>query len=248
MKPLIFIILLFSLFALKCGLLDSDPDDDYQDDKILSKAYSSYKIPEEFYQENLDDGSIYYNNTLSILPLEERTSSSIQLSTDNRDQAREWSELTSKNSSYYRKLVDESENEKYFQFKRVYEQNPSDIILSRVHKSAYLDRSMYDLFNPGNIIGKYTNKPYQIKEVKELIEYLWFVEHYNSSGRKVLNSSIQEESSRFVHLIEELKIIRGDWGIHDQIFVLESTYSVDKTTGEISYIEEKIKEIQGRSN
>jgi len=196
----------------------------------------------------LNSGSIYYNNNLSILPLEKRISSSFQLSTDDSDQAREWSELTSKNSSYYRKLVDESENEKYFQFKRVYEQNPKDIILSRVQKSSYLDRSMYDFFNPGNIIGKYTNKSYQINEVKELIEYLWFIEHYNSSGRKVLNSSIQEESSRFVHSIEELKIYRGDWGMHDQIFVLESIFYVDKNTGHITFNEKEIEKLKGRSN
>lgn len=241
-----YILVCSTIIILNSGCTTQEPVPD--DDEILEKAYSSYKIPEGFYQENLEGGSIYYNNTLSILPLEERTSSSIQLSTDDRDQAREWSEATSQNSSYYRKLVEESETEKYFQFKRVYERNPSDIILSRVHKKSYLDRSMYDFFNPGTVLGKYNKKPYQINEVKELVEYLWFVENYNINGRKVLESSISEDWSAFNHTLKEIKIIYGDWDMRDEIIVLETTYYVYKSDGKISINEKEIRKIKGKNN
>jgi hypothetical protein len=40
----------------------------------------------------------------------------------------------------------ESENEKYFQFERIWFEHPSNKILSRVHKCRYLDRSVFDRF------------------------------------------------------------------------------------------------------
>jgi len=242
MAKFFFINMIFLVLLIGCSLQEPIPDDD----EILAIAYSSYKIPDDFYREDLDGGSIYYDNSLSILPLNERISSSFQLCTDDLDQAREWSEATSQNSSYYRKRVEESETEKYFQFRRVYEQNPTDIILSRVHKQSYLDRSMYDFFNPGTILGQYNKKPYNLEEVQELIEYLWFTDYYALGGRKVLDSSISVDRLHFICMLNEIQIVYGDWGIRDEITVLESTYFINKTDGKITYSQEVLKTIQGK--
>ena len=43
------------------------------DSQVLTLAYSSYRFPDGFYQENLAGGSIYYENTLSILPVSQRS-------------------------------------------------------------------------------------------------------------------------------------------------------------------------------
>ena len=57
------------------------------DSQVLTLAYSSYRFPDGFYQENLAGGSIYYENTLSILPVSQRSSHAFELSTNNQDQA-----------------------------------------------------------------------------------------------------------------------------------------------------------------
>ena len=235
-----------SVFVINSGCSVQEPGKD--NDEILEIAYSTYKMPDDFYREDLDGGSIYYNNTLSILPLGQRTSNSYQLCTDDKDIARDWSEATSQNSAYYRELVDETETEKYFQFKRVWDENPTDIILSRVHKKSYLDRSMYDFFNPGDIIGQYNKKPYKIEAVQELVEYLWFTENYNISGRKVLESSISLDQSHFICKLKEIKIAGGDWGIRDQIILFETYYFINRTDGKITISQSDLKTIEGRSN
>ena len=41
--------------------------------------------------------------------------------------------------SYYRELIDENETDKYFEFKRQYEERPIDILYERAHKCSYLE-------------------------------------------------------------------------------------------------------------
>jgi hypothetical protein len=82
------------------------------DSQILDLAYSSFKYPDGFYQEDLTGESIYYVNTLSILPLSQRSHNASELSTNSRDQAFAWSESTNVNSSQYRKLESESQTDK----------------------------------------------------------------------------------------------------------------------------------------
>ena len=89
-----------------------------EDNEIIEKAYSKdYLFPDDFnYEKNLS-GSIYYENTVSI-----RTSNDvwIELHTNDKSQAKIWSEISSTTSAYYRDLILERETGKYFEFKRVY--------------------------------------------------------------------------------------------------------------------------------
>ncbi len=220
----------------------------YTDDEIIAKVYSGYKFPAGFYTEDLDSGSIYYVNTLSIKPLNDRGDTWIELSTDNRDSAFNWSELSCLYSAYYRKYVSEKETEKYFEFRRVREENPTDIVLFRAHKASYIDRSMYDFFNPGAVIGQYKQKPLKLEQVKELIEYLIFVKGYNNSSYKVLESVCSENDTAFIHEITDLTINYGDWGLRDEIKVWDKHYYVNKASGNITLSKELVKTIQGRMN
>ena len=105
---------------------------------------------------------------------------------------------------------------------------------------------MYDFFTPGTIIGQFNKKPYVSGKVKELIEYLWFTENYNTGGRKVLDSSISVDRLHFICMLNEIQIVYGDWGIRDEITVLESMYFINKTDGKITYSQEVLKTIQGK--
>lgn len=245
-KTLILIIFLMSCFTNDDGhIVDYFS---YDDEDILDSVYSDYKFPKNFYSENLNGGNIYYLNTLSIKSLSEREHISIELCTNDRDIAFNWSELSCTYSSYYRDYVSEKETEKYFEFKRVYNQNPSDIILFRAHKCSYLDRSMYDYFDPGTVIGKYNQRPFQKEKITELIEYLVFVRNYNNGSYKVLKSYTLEENNRYVHLIDELIIRYGDWGVSDRIELWGTKYTISKINGNITVTKKLIKTVVGRTN
>jgi hypothetical protein len=98
------------------------------DEEILQLVYSTFKVPINFYQEDVGSAGIYYENTLSILPLDQRTGHASELSTNSHDQALAWSESSSVHSSYYRTLQSEMETYKYFQFRRLYQDHPTDVL------------------------------------------------------------------------------------------------------------------------
>lgn len=198
-------------------------------DKVSSSRY-----PEGFYRERLKGASLYYENTVSVKPLNERKREWIELCTDEKSQALEWSELSSKNSAYYRNLVGEKETEKYFEFKRVYSKNPRDVILSRVHKCAYLDRSQFDKFNKGTVLGIYNQRPITVENVKELVEYLWFIENYNTGGQ-VINTFTESDSASISHTI--YVFAEGGNGIR----LITSEHTVSRSTGEIILSQENVK-------
>jgi len=232
-------------------LNELDPDTstkEFTDQEILTAAYSNSKYPPGFYTEELQGGNIYYVNTVSIKPVNEREHIWIQLCTDNRDEAFNWSELTCNYSSYYRDLIEEKETEKYFEFRRVYKENPNDVALFRAHKCAYLDRSMYDFFKKGPFIGIYNKKPYKLNEVKELIEYLWFTSNYNIGGVSILNSTTIETGKEFIHTLYEVSVTYGDWNSYDDISLWKLNYYINKSNGEITFSKSLLKTITGRLN
>jgi len=254
--------LLISCFLFVAGCTDSDvinPIDgppNYQppviqdstqltNEIILQAVYSNYKYPSGFYEEDLQGGSTYYVNTVSISPLDKRENHWFELSTNSRDQAIAWSESSSVNSSYYRKLVSEKETEKYFEFRRVWEKHPTDILLSRVHKASYLDRSMYDRLNPGDTLGIFKKEEINKATVKELIEYLWFIGSYNTGGSKVLCTYATENESSVKYILFYTKVTYGDWGLKDKIIVMRGIFQVSKSTGAITESETIFRKFSG---
>jgi len=242
------ILFTFALLTMVLpGCTEKQPFE-FSDDDILERVYSNYKFPEGFYTEETDSGSFYYENTISIKALNEREAVWIELSTNSRDTARHWSEQSALNSAYYRALVRERETEKFFEFRRMRETNPADVLLSRVHKRSYLDRSMYDSFKRGPVIGRYNVRPMRLPQVKELIEYLIFVKEYKNGSYKVLESECVEQEKFFVHTLTEMLISYGDWELRDQITLQGSRYTIDKNSGDITVSREVLRILEGRLN
>jgi hypothetical protein len=218
------------------------------DEKILQLVYSSYKYPAGFYHEDLTRSSIYYENTVSILPLAARQPRWVELCTDARGQALAWSESSSANSSYWRPLVSERQTEKYFEFQRRDTFPSSWALLSRVHKCSYLDRSMYDRSKPDSILGIFNKRPLTLPDSKELVEYLWFVDNYEIGGAKVLSLAAEDSANVFQIIIMETAVSYGDWDVHDMIAVYQSTYRVNKGDGILTRNRTLQKVIEGRLN
>jgi hypothetical protein len=225
-----------------------DPNISITDDELYNLAYANFQFPSDFYYEDSLSGSVYYENTNSITPLNERDGTWFQLCTNNVDTARYWSELSSINGSYYRDFVSQRQTEKYFEFKRVYSLNPNDVLLSRVHKCAYLDRSMYDFLNPGDIIGIFKKNNFIKTDAKELIEYLWFIENYNNTSSKVYEGVIQSNGQFYTYYLYEIEIVYGDYGVKDVLSYIKHTFKINKSNGEITHEKELLKQISGRQN
>ena len=227
--------------------------DNVLDDHFLELAYDKdYKYPDGFYFEKDLTGSVYYVNTLSIKPVNERDDY-IELDTLNKEEARNWSNLSNEYSSVNRAIIRENETEKYFEFVRK-NVNPSygyDILLSRVHKSDYFisTRNLYALhgygFDEDNIIGTFKGD-LSVSNVKELIEYLWDYPNRQNGGSKVAKAEISEQEDKFEYYIQEIYIIGGDWGVYDEIYIYDINFTLDKNTRILSLNDMKlIKEIRG---
>lgn len=213
----------------------------WPDDKLRSFVYSRQTGHPEFYQEDYSRGSPYYENTVSIRT---GTHQWIELCTNDHDSALVWSEYSSSTSSYYRELESELETEKYFEFRRVYAEYPSDVILSRVHKCTYLDRSMYDAFNPTQILGVYKVRPITSSGARELIEYMWSNWMIVRYGRPVTRD-LTETEAEFIEEIYYLYMIIGDWDVCDTVHLEVSRVHLDKVTGEVTWEWEAVRKVTG---
>jgi len=204
------------------------PSDEY----LIWFAYHGPQFPEGFYSEQVDEGSPYYVNTVSVTPQSAREAVWIELCTDSLEQAAEWSELSSRYSAYYRDVVSQRETEKYFEFKRVYAARSTDILLSRAHKCSYFDPSVRDLFLDPPTLGTLNKRPLVPSVVRELVEYLWFFRR-EGRGEKVLYSATSEETGFYRHTIYSVGLGLGDWNMYDRISLRRHTYTIDAKQGEV---------------
>lgn len=211
----------------------------FSDEDLLHAAYDGPKYPEGFYHEDLGGGSLYYENTISITPTEERGDEWIELCTDDSEHAREWSEMSAEASSVSRELVGERETEKYFEFEREVS------FFSRVHRCSYLDRSQYDRLHPGSVLGQLNLRPVTVESVQELSEYLWFISNCNNGSAKALCSAGALQEDRVEHTLLEILVAWGDWGLCDEITLIETVYHVDDESGRITYEQRELRTVQG---
>ena len=216
-----------------------------EEQQILQLAYSKdYSYPAGFYHEIYDSGSPYYENTLSIMPLNKRQAISIELNTNNKDEARQWSDSSNAFSSVNREVIGENETFKYFEFTRKNVQYSSDIIYSRVHKSSYFQPAINRFSVNDTLIGIY-NGDMNLAKAKDLIEYLWSCGTVNVNYTKVSEASIKESDDHFEYYIQSLLIIYGDFGIRDEIKVSDNFLTLNKSTRELIVKTKVGKTIQG---
>jgi len=237
------LVLIGFLFFTSC---DKDENIDNPDDRFLELAYdNNYQYPDGFYYEKNLIGYVYYENTVSIKPINERESIWIELNTNDKEQSKTWSDLSNEYSSVDREIIKEIETEKYFEIVRVNIENVNDTLLSRVHRSDYFI-SLHDKFTDIDTVGIY-NGEMSTDKVKELIEYLWDCETLGLYD-KVVESKISESGNEFEHYIQSLYVVYGDFGIKDMIYVYDNYFQLNKSNRILTVNRELIKEIEGEQN
>ena len=250
----------FTVFS-GCESSDYKDENDYEqeeptnknDDFFWNLAFDDdFFFPDDFFLEQNLIGSTYYENTISVY----WRAPSIELHTTNRDEARNWSNISNEKSSVNRKIVQENETEKFFEFVRVNVENENDVLLSRVHNSNYFipyDRFRYwwtlDELTENKTIGTY-NGELSLHKVKQFVEYLWVRGLWNTDN-KVITSTILEKPNRFEHRIQSLKItFELDWGSNNAtVFVFDNLFHLDKESRVLTLVERKmIRNIRGKRN
>lgn len=236
-------LLFFLLIFISCQ--KDNPIKITEDDPILILAYDrEYIYPEGFFHEINLEGSVYYENTISIYPLSERDDVWIELSTNDKSEALSWSNLSDEYSSQHRVLISERETKKYFEFKRQDDNN--DVLLSRVHKTSYF-QPMLNHFSNSDTIGLY-NGELSIENAKELIEYLWDCGSFGLFHSKVLESKIQEYDSYYEHFIKSILIVHGDFNVNDLVHVYDNYLKLDKTNRILTLNSFEVDTIVGHDN
>jgi len=249
-KMCISLFIALALFV-SCDKNELSEPDEPPNDELLEWAYDkNYRYPVGFFLEQGLLGSTYYENSVSV----NKQSPWVEFHTTNKNEARNWSNISNENSSVNRKIVQENETEKFFEFVRVNVVNENDVLLSRVHKSDYF--IPYDGFRffgsfetlvENKTIGTYYGMV-TLDKVKEFIEYLWVRGIWNSDS-KVIESKISEKNDKFEHHIQSLLIVYGDWGLHDKIYVFNNKFAIDKKAKVFTLVERKlVKEIEGNYN
>ncbi|MDL2239873.1 hypothetical protein LJC69_05750 [Bacteroidales bacterium OttesenSCG-928-K22] len=241
MKRLL-LALILPIFLIGCEKMDSE------DKTLLELAYDkNYSNPEGFYKDPaLPEHNIYYINTVSISPINNRDSEWIELSTNDKNEALAWLNLSTTNSSVSYSFIQENETEKYFEFE-CRESNNIYTVLFRVHKTSYYQPIFNTWtswnFNDGIELGYY-NAAIEKQTVKEGVEYLWTAETL-FHGQKVISSKIEDENDYFEVHISSLALIYGDWDMQDVIKVYDNYFRLDKNSRLISFRRVLKKEIAG---
>lgn len=211
-----------------------------EENQIVQLAYNiNYLYPNGFYKN--DSG--YYENTVSVTPLSLRKDIWIELSTNDKNQALAWSDSSDEYSSVHRAIISESETEKYFEFKRQSTTNINDVILSRIHKTSYF-LPLLDKFKMPDTVGTY-NGQLDTSKAKEFVEYLWSCGSLGIYNSKVIESQITEYNDYFQQYIKSFKVVYGDIGIKDSIFVYDNYFKLDKSSRILTVASKQVDAFEG---
>ncbi len=214
---------------------------------IIDIAYDKdYQYPTDFYHESIANGFTYYENTVSTTPRINDDHIWIELATNDREQAFNWSELSNEFSSVNRKIVSERETEKYFEFSRQNIDFENDLMLSRIHKLKYFEPKL-DKFLEQDTIGIY-NGELSLASVKELIEYLWSCGSMAIYNSKVIESKITEYHDYYEQYIQSISIVYGDFSIKDIIYVYDNYLRINKSDRTLILETNEVKTIEGNDN
>lgn len=221
------------------------------DSAILQAVYFDVRTPAGFYTEAYADSDTYYSisNVKSdeLLPAADRLGVvRHELSSNDFTEALAWSEQAASHWPVYKQLVDNSDTDLYFEFLRVDLNDPQFVHKSRVLKTSALDRSGIDLNQPDSYQGRIGAHMLSAESVKMILEYLWTFSFSNNTGNAVLSSNTVETETSYIHTMQEAKLTTRSAEQCDTVAVFETTYTVQKASGDIWKEQQAVREISSK--
>lgn len=234
---------LFVLLLSACGSDPGSGSDSLSKDKntisstattdiaIATALYFDQRTPDDFYKEEYQDGRFHTANhvrNIDLIPIADRPGVSVyELTSDNFNEAMNWSEQSAAFQDSYKQLVDNSETLLYHQFTRVDLATPQFVHLNRVLKASALNRNgVNDSYK-----GRITLANMTAADVKLIIEYLWTFTIDNNYGNAVLSTSITETADEFVYVMQQARLTSSFDDSCDAIEIYDVHYTVPKASG-----------------
>lgn len=232
---------------------------DFTREEIYQAMYSDYKVPVNFYQINWERGKKKASDYLIYQTQPLSGGGSKPYCANNLSEAENEYDKWYKETSVKRTLESVLENEKFFEFKHldIDSRGYKNIYRLRIHKCSYLNFSdkIRDNFywDDDDHDGKWSNmnvgifgvRPITQENIKEMAEYLWYIDNYNQGGRKVLSSITSETEEEIIQTLYETHFVGAGYrGGCDQIYVVKRELGVNKDMGEINIYYQLIKEMK----
>lgn len=218
---------------------------DVLNDRILFKyAYNDVKTPNNFYATKYTAPNIYllgkHHSKNFIVKNKIQARNKVQIL------------LNEFKNENYKVIVSEFESEKFYDFSTNY-------VTYRVHKANWVQWKIQDYmifpFLGSTIVPNrielsvgFINKKYlNPTSIINLGEYSWLVLGIHIDDmNKIIRSVLFETPNEFIHLLYEIEILGGDWGIYDEINLSIIKIKTIKNTREIIVSVNILKKIKGQ--
>lgn len=229
------IIILITGFLLIRQYFQNKPSSDQLDFSELEKMKDSeladlfYNIPkgDEFINENEKDYRFPYKGADSVEDAIEKTKT-IGQSSDTEMLELKLQEET----DYYYVIYQE-----YISYRET-----GDITFKNYY--LYFKNSILDINN--KIIN--TNILNNTNKIKEIFNLYTYIKNRDNASIKLLLPEITENSNEYIYTYYYFKTSYGDWGLSDSIELYKSTISINKQSGKFESVENRIRQVSGKTN
>lgn len=85
-------------------------------------------------------------------------------------------------------------------------------------------------------------------KVKEIFNLYTYIRNRDNGSIKLLLPEIIENSNEYIYTYYYFETSYGDWGLSDSIELYKSTISINKQSGKFESVENKIRQVSGKTN
>jgi hypothetical protein len=233
----------------------------FTDHQLEQAVYCNYFLPPGFYSEGHRGEKPSYLDSASIDTTREHDPWWAALSTEDPAQARSWAEQSVKYWGYGPamirvgafptdapplRIVSGREDPRFFEFVVQDTNTPPSFMRLRVHRANYFVCSYPNRPRRTALVGSYRVRPVTAEGVKNLAEYLWYVQNYADDGPRVLSSVGDETTDSLTCTIYAAQLDLGRNGQDHEITLLRWTYTVSLQGGDLALRRESLRTIPGR--
>lgn len=203
-------------------------------DQLRERMRNGPKVPAGLPTRGFDSPRPVYLSTLHLLSPQERKWPTVELYTEDPQQAMRWSD-ESQSPSAYRELRARSETARHFEFIRATPGHPASVIVERVHKCSHFHAAPLDvgfLDEADVLLGALQRTPVTATEAFEFAFLHWDALQGSFGEVLVAGSRAEDSASVLVVLVDATQVFDFD-SRQCPISLTDWHYTVARLTGEV---------------
>jgi hypothetical protein len=243
MNHLLLLSLAAAVFLAAAGFARSADEPPLKDTDVLQKVYDKdFKTPKGFVQDHAlanPNLSLYFHQDGWFADDKAAAKKIVQ------------DFLDKPSGIEVKKIQEEKETPRSFDFR-------GGTIWFRVHKPAWFTfkgKRVGDynatIAAPGKgpvEVGQFKADKLSKDALRDFAEYEWLIDNYNLNGAKVLLSEGKEADGQLTHTLWATNVTYGDFGLQDEIRLMQVTFTADKKTGKTTKEVKAVKTLTGKRN